>query len=117
MWQDYKKADVNEKLEKLKNLAEKYAKMKNLFEKEIQTSPAFRLGEDDANKIIKEWIDEKGLQPDLRLKPEEKRKKFVKAILGETSEEKIGQGNKISTGQMTPEEETLVNKSACCEIF
>jgi len=103
---------ITEKIEKLKVLAEKYTKVKNLFEKEIETSPAFRLGEADANKIIKEWIDLKGSQPDLRMKPEEKQKKFVKMILGE-----VGEGNKITPMPANPQEVRSTDKTGCCEIF
>jgi len=105
---------ITEKIEKLKDLAEKYTKMKNLFEKEVETSPAFRLGETDANKIIKEWIDLKGSQPDLRLKPEEKQKKFTKTIICET-----GEGNKITPMPTSPQEvkPSVKGKTACCEIF
>ncbi len=109
---------VMEKIEKLKNLAEKYTKMKNLFEKEVETSPAFRLGESDANRIIKEWINMKQSQSDLRMKPDEKLKKFVRFILGENAE--IIDVNKITPLPTSPQESKAQirnNKSVCCEIF
>jgi len=115
---------VNEKLEKLKNMAEKYAekyvKLKNLFEKEVETSPAFRHGESDANKIIEEWIGMKQSQPDLRMKPDEKQKKFVKTIAGAEISGDDGGGNKISSMPTSPHEvkpSAVRNKSVCCEIF
>ena len=103
---------VTEKIEKLKNLAEKYTKMKNLFEKEVETSAAFRLGESNANKILKEWIDLKQSQPDLKMKPEDKQKKFVKTINAG-----LGVGNKTTSLPASPQEVRSPAKTGCCEIF
>ena len=122
---------VFEKLDKLKNMAEKYTKMKNLFEKEIQTSPALRLGENDANEIMKKWIDLKGSQLDLKLTLGEKQNKFVKMIVGDDVNESgklpsgdspssvvvvnsPESGNSPAKRQMIPVKE---GKSTCCQIF
>jgi len=46
---------------------------------QIETTPAFQLGMNDANKIVKEWIKLKETNPHLRMKPDEKLKIFKEA--------------------------------------
>ena len=53
--------------------------MRNIFLVQIETTPAFQLGMNDANKIVKEWIKLKETNPHLRMKPDEKLKIFKEA--------------------------------------
>jgi len=107
---------ITQKIEKFKNMAEKYTKLKNLFEKEIQTSPAFQLGEDDANKIINEWIEQKETQPELVLGFEGKRDKFLQIIIVENKQPQTP--SMISPDEMKFDQiKQSKNKNNCCEIF
>jgi len=126
---------ILQKLAKLKKLAEKYTQMKNLFEKEIEKSPAFQLGENDANQLISEWIERKESEHMNQKEKarQEKANLFAQAIISDDGKNKpagkdgAALRSKTSTAVVSPEitpleekgkfKSTNKNKTACCEIF
>jgi len=63
-------------LERLTDGMKNIPRIENLFLEEIKTTPAFQLGENDANKIIKEWIQL--INPESKSKSSPHRVKTVK---------------------------------------
>jgi len=96
---------VTSKIEELKRIAIEITKVNNLFEKEIEKSPAFRLGQRDANEMIKEWFEFNHSEGGRDMSREDLRERFIK--------------NKTKKGDAALQKTNDVRPAAClsCQIF
>jgi len=99
---------VIQEMRRLKKKAEDY----NIFEKEIETSPAFQLGESDANLIISEWIKQK--KPQSNWDSNDKEKFLIEIIVGE---DETAEKTPLYQKQTYLEDDEIQTKVCCCRVF
>ena len=105
---------VTSKIEQLKSKAIQISKIDNLFAKEIQKSPAFRLGESQANEMIQEWFKFNHAEGSLELSPEDRRTKFIQLVITQNNLRLQAKKNNVVL------DGTSEGKPGCCmgcEIF
>lgn len=108
---------LNNTINRIKNFVEPYVKkakdgieksnFKNLLQKEIEKSPAVRLGESDAYKIINEWVKQHKSQMNFQ-ETEKRLIEIIEATLGLPS---------LSPSQTQTPGPPKGRKNDCCEIF
>ena len=72
---------VLEQFDKLKGMTKDYRLLRNAFLKEIAKTPAWKLGSNDANKIIKQWIEFHDLHSNLIMDYNKKSEKIAEIAI------------------------------------